>query len=65
MVRSQKIIGGIVGVAVGKAPYKIGDRTVTIGQRVLNFKCIPLSSGWGILRMIMLLQLTCNIFVEG
>ena len=27
MVRSQKSIGGIVGVAVGNAPYKIGDRT--------------------------------------
>ena len=27
MVRSQKSIGGVVGVAVGNAPYKIGDRT--------------------------------------
>ena len=25
MVRSQKSIGGVVGVAVGSAPYKIGD----------------------------------------
>ena len=25
MVRSQKSIGGVVGVAVGNAPYKIGD----------------------------------------
>jgi len=27
MVRSQKSTGGELGVAVGKAPYKVGDRT--------------------------------------
>ena len=28
-----KIIGGVVGVTVGNAPCKIGDRTTTIGDR--------------------------------
>lgn len=27
MVRSQKSIGGVVGVAVGKVPYKIGSHS--------------------------------------
>ena len=27
MVRSPKSIGGAVGVTLGNAPYKIGDRT--------------------------------------
>jgi len=27
MVRSQTSIGGVVGVTVENAPYKIGDRT--------------------------------------
>jgi len=28
MVRSQKSIGGVTGIAVGNSFYKIGDRTV-------------------------------------
>jgi hypothetical protein len=35
MVRSQKSIGGVLGVTVGNAPYKIGDRTDD-GQGVLR-----------------------------
>ena len=50
MVRSQKTIGGIVGVAVGNAPYKIGDRTLLLGVRktyhVNSAKCIHLSVKW-------------------
>ncbi len=35
MVRSQKSIREVVGVAVGNAPYKISDRTyLTYGAQV-------------------------------
>ena len=34
MVSSQKSIGGVVGVAVGKALYKIGDRTDLRGDLI-------------------------------
>ena len=37
MVRSQKTIGGVVGVAVGNAPYKIykiGDLTKGIKNKI-------------------------------
>ena len=32
MVRSQKSIGGVVGIAVGKARYKSSDRTEVLGE---------------------------------
>ena len=40
MVRSQKSIGGVVGVAVGNAPYKIGDRTAPFVISAAGMGCI-------------------------
>ena len=34
MVRSPKSISGAVGVTLGNAPYKIGDRTASHGQAI-------------------------------
>ena len=47
MVRSQKAIGGVVVVALGNAPYKIGDRTMVLKKvAYLRAKHVPDRSGF-------------------
>jgi len=45
-----KIIGGVVGVTVGNAPCKIGDRTTTIGDRTDATSAMWQSPSWMILK---------------
>ena len=41
MVRSQKSIGRVVGVAVGNTPYKIGDHTEFTGDNAIASVIFP------------------------
>ena len=48
MVRSQKSIGGVVGVAVGNAPYKIGYEVLgLVSPLVIRYdSSLTLNSGF-------------------